>query len=151
VPRQHHANNERSGERDEQMRAGAHTELIHLEPSYLADVRDAVNALFEALQPLTNRALGGYAAVDQPLPDDLPPLPAYGWALVPARFPNMNMASYPSVSQLQQSDETARSEVIENSGESGAGNETRTRDLNLGKVPLYQLSYSRTVSCRGEL
>ena len=26
----------------------------------------------------------------------------------------------------------------------GAGNETRTRDLNLGKVALYQLSYSRT-------
>src|SRR5262249_2211442 len=29
-------------------------------------------------------------------------------------------------------------------GVTGAGNETRTRDLNLGKVPLYQLSYSRT-------
>jgi hypothetical protein len=27
--------------------------------------------------------------------------------------------------------------------EIGAGNETRTRDLNLGKVSLYQLSYSR--------
>ncbi len=27
--------------------------------------------------------------------------------------------------------------------EHGAGNETRTRDLNLGKVALYQLSYSR--------
>jgi hypothetical protein len=27
--------------------------------------------------------------------------------------------------------------------ENGAGNETRTRDLNLGKVALYQLSYSR--------
>ena len=26
----------------------------------------------------------------------------------------------------------------------GAGNESRTRDLNLGKVALYQLSYSRT-------
>ena len=26
----------------------------------------------------------------------------------------------------------------------GAGNEIRTRDLNLGKVALYQLSYSRT-------
>ena len=25
----------------------------------------------------------------------------------------------------------------------GAGNEIRTRDLNLGKVALYQLSYSR--------
>ena len=28
----------------------------------------------------------------------------------------------------------------------GAGNEARTRDLNLGKVALYQLSYSR-VAC----
>src|SRR5690606_20041906 len=28
-------------------------------------------------------------------------------------------------------------------GEIGAGNEVRTRDLNLGKVALYQLSYSR--------
>ena len=27
--------------------------------------------------------------------------------------------------------------------EDGAGNEVRTRDLNLGKVALYQLSYSR--------
>ena len=26
---------------------------------------------------------------------------------------------------------------------SGAGNEARTRDINLGKVALYQLSYSR--------
>ena len=26
---------------------------------------------------------------------------------------------------------------------SGAGNEARTRDINLGKVTLYQLSYSR--------
>ena len=26
----------------------------------------------------------------------------------------------------------------------GAGNGTRTRDINLGKVALYQLSYSRT-------
>ena len=29
------------------------------------------------------------------------------------------------------------------SSESGAGNETRTHDLYLGKVSLYQLSYSR--------
>ena len=35
--------------------------------------------------------------------------------------------------------------------QTGAGNETRTRDLNLGKVALYQLSYSRpnpTGNCR---
>ena len=30
--------------------------------------------------------------------------------------------------------------------ESGAGKEARTPDLNLGKVALYQLSYSRFVS-----
>jgi hypothetical protein len=30
--------------------------------------------------------------------------------------------------------------------EFGAGNEARTRDLNLGKVALYQLSYSRVAS-----
>jgi len=29
--------------------------------------------------------------------------------------------------------------------DAGAGNETRTRDLNLGKVALYQLSYSRNI------
>ena len=31
---------------------------------------------------------------------------------------------------------------------SGAGNEARTRDLNLGKVALYQLSYSRGKEAR---
>lgn len=31
----------------------------------------------------------------------------------------------------------------------GAGDESRTRDLNLGKVALYQLSYSR-ISFMGE-
>ena len=30
----------------------------------------------------------------------------------------------------------------------GAGNEARTRDLNLGKVALYQLSYSRVLTKR---
>ena len=33
--------------------------------------------------------------------------------------------------------------------ESGAVDETRTRDLNLGKVALYQLSYYRTLWCLG--
>ena len=33
---------------------------------------------------------------------------------------------------------------IERLGEIGAGNEIRTRDPNLGKVVLYQLSYSRS-------
>ena len=31
----------------------------------------------------------------------------------------------------------------------GAGNGTRTRDFNLGKVALYQLSYSRSKGRRG--
>ena len=31
--------------------------------------------------------------------------------------------------------------------EYGAGNETRTRDPDLGKVVLYQLSYSRKLLC----
>ena len=30
-------------------------------------------------------------------------------------------------------------------GKNGAGNETRTRDFHLGKVVLYQLSYSRFI------
>ncbi len=33
----------------------------------------------------------------------------------------------------------------------GAGNEARTRDLNLGKVALYQLSYSRHAGCPGTM
>ncbi|CAO3306031.1 conserved hypothetical protein [Pseudomonas sp. P14-2025] len=32
---------------------------------------------------------------------------------------------------------------LRSAGETGAGNETRTRDPDLGKVVLYQLSYSR--------
>ncbi len=35
------------------------------------------------------------------------------------------------------------SELYQRLSCSGAGNETRTRDPNLGKVVLYQLSYSR--------
>src|SRR5260364_293468 len=34
---------------------------------------------------------------------------------------------------------------------SGAGNEARTRDLNLGKVALYRLSYSRPLICANNL
>ena len=37
------------------------------------------------------------------------------------------------------------------SSDFGAGNETRTRDPNLGKVVLYQLSYSRIPSEGTEL
>ncbi len=37
------------------------------------------------------------------------------------------------------------------SSKSGAGNETRTRDPDLGKVVLYQLSYSRVVVLTGAI
>src|SRR5512134_2083307 len=39
--------------------------------------------------------------------------------------------------------ETKRESGALSLNETGAGNESRTRDLNLGKVALYQLSYSR--------
>ena len=35
---------------------------------------------------------------------------------------------------------------IKNGVKFGAGNEARTRDLDLGKVALYQLSYARTAN-----
>ena len=35
-------------------------------------------------------------------------------------------------------------------GQIGAGNEARTRDPDLGKVVLYQLSYSRVIVCDNE-
>ncbi len=43
--------------------------------------------------------------------------------------------------------------VPQENKKNGAGNETRTRDFHLGKVALYQLSYSRSLerlafSCR---
>src|SRR5690348_3687196 len=57
-------------------------------------------------------------------------------------------ATWPSVVNTRQLNDVAskkqkprRSEV--SFMESGAGNETRTRDPDLGKVVLYQLSYSR--------
>ncbi len=45
---------------------------------------------------------------------------------------------------LQTSVEVCRSII-------GAGNETRTRDPDLGKVVLYQLSYSRIVLVTGAI
>ena len=45
-------------------------------------------------------------------------------------------------------DGSLRTRIMVQSGdreEVGAGNEVRTRDLNLGKVALYQLSYSRVL------
>ena len=40
-------------------------------------------------------------------------------------------------------DETKRESAVLSLAENGAGKESRTPDLNLGKVALYQLSYSR--------
>ena len=38
---------------------------------------------------------------------------------------------------------TLEPQTIDIKGKFGAGNEVRTRDLDLGKVALYQLSYTR--------
>jgi hypothetical protein len=38
---------------------------------------------------------------------------------------------------------TLEPQTIDIRGKFGAGNEVRTRDLDLGKVALYQLSYTR--------
>ena len=38
--------------------------------------------------------------------------------------------------------------LVKRSSESGAENGARTRDLNLGKVTLYQLSYFRERDCK---
>src|SRR5690606_18884609 len=42
-------------------------------------------------------------------------------------------------------------ELASSESEFGAGNETRTRDPDLGKVVLYQLSYSRVVLVTGAI
>ena len=41
--------------------------------------------------------------------------------------------------------------MVLSTGKNGAGNEVRTRDLNLGKVALYQLSYSRVTLIVGRV
>jgi hypothetical protein len=53
-------------------------------------------------------------------------------------------AEAPIFKDLQTSVEVCRSYI-------GAGNETRTRDPDLGKVVLYQLSYSRIVLMTGAI
>ena len=58
-------------------------------------------------------------------------------------FAGFCLTPRPSRHQLQQKGKLVASLHI-----FGAGNEARTRDLNLGKVALYQLSYSRrTCNC----
>ena len=48
-----------------------------------------------------------------------------------------------SIVCLRRSEKKGRQVASLSSLNSGAGDESRTRDLNLGKVALYQLSYSR--------
>ena len=60
-----------------------------------------------------------------------------GWGWLPADAAGMKKGTeVPFFNHL-------RNSVELRSSASGAGNESRTRDLNLGKVALYQLSYSR--------
>ena len=64
-------------------------------------------------------------------------LKSAGWCWIPVEFAGMKKGAFaPLINDLQNSVELCRSKF-------GAGNEARTRDLNLGKVALYQLSYSR--------
>ena len=95
---------------------------IHRRPEYLGSVKDAIEALYDAISQLVTRPFKGKEMVDQPTPEDP----------VTAKV----LANYlPS----------ERTEVRK-SLKDGAGNETRTRDPDLGKVVLYQLSYSRVTS-----
>ncbi len=56
------------------------------------------------------------------------------------RSPTSARSGYGYDKQPEQDDQNADKTNIP---QTGAGNETRTRDPNLGKVVLYQLSYSR--------
>ena len=61
--------------------------------------------------------------------------------LRPLRLPISPPARWPEIIRAAQ--KKTGDSIARISRESGAGNEARTRDLNLGKVALYQLSYSR--------
>ena len=90
-------------------RTGA--KYIHPKPSYLADVRQAIDDLFVDLQPLVmGRGLGGYGGVDQPNQDD------------PATLVVLDNCLASAVTGLRKFLNF------------GAGNETRTRDPDLGKT-----------------
>jgi hypothetical protein len=81
-----------------------------------------IEALFDALSQLGKRPFKGRELVDQPSPED------------------------PIYESLRGKCVTSEKTGFRNFLISGAGNEARTRDLYLGKVPLYQLSYSRAWS-----
>ena len=55
------------------------------------------------------------------------------------------------VSETEDDNDEKRRNCCDVRGFNGAGNEARTRDPQLGKLMLYQLSYSRTVTYASRL
>jgi hypothetical protein len=97
---------------------------IHRRPGFLKSVAEGIELLFAALSDLVARPFASHERVDQPHPDD---------AICALLRANSLIRPYGAVQPI----------------EYGAGNETRTRDPDLGKVVLYQLSYSRISSKQG--
>jgi hypothetical protein len=93
---------------------------IHRRPQHLRGVIDGVDAPFRALSEFVEPLFKRLEWTDQPPPDD------------------------PFSGLLRANPARARLQLVE----FGAGNETRTRDPDLGKVVLYQLSYSRVALTR---
>ena len=100
---------------------------IHRRPEYLHGVVDGIEAFYRALSEFVERPFKGLVWVDQPSPYD--------------PFPELIRAKCVPKSVH------APLQLIE----FGAGNETRTRDPDLGKVVLYQLSYSRIRGARDSM
>src|ERR1700693_1381242 len=92
---------------------------IHRRPEYLRGVTEGIESLYAALAVLVKRPFKGRELVDQPQRD--------------SEIAGEALANY-----LPSPDTR-----FCNFFKFGAGNETRTRDPDLGKVVLYQLSYSR--------
>ena len=63
--------------------------------------------------------------------------------LNPSELRRTDRRDFAASDQMRQFESIVRIDSIAHSIGIGAGNEARTRDLNLGKVALYQLSYSR--------
>ena len=101
---------------------GSHTgaRYTHRRPEYLKSVKQGIELLFEALSEFVERPFVGWELIDQPVGDDALRVERVSSDLTCLR----NLLNF------------------------GAGNETRTRDPDLGKVVLYQLSYSRTTRRR---
>jgi len=91
---------------------------IHRRPEYLRGVIDGIEALFRALSEFVEQPFKGLEWTDQRR------------LMTRFRAYRVPVRANPAHAPLQ---------LVE----FGAGNETRTRDPDLGKVVLYQLSYSR--------